>query len=145
MTGWYDTFLDGAIENFSGLNEQGHAEQILIAGPWTHVPWQRTSNGVDFGEAAAGAIDEIQVVFFRRWLLDHRDEAADDDPVRVFVIGEQRWRSFSTWPPPRAQPFSLHLVSDGRANSSGGTRRLTVEPKGASGGGGDVGSGRDRL
>jgi putative CocE/NonD family hydrolase len=128
VTGWYDTFLDGAIESFCGLNEQGGAEQILIAGPWTHVPWQRTSNGVDFGEAAAGAIDEVQVAFFRRWLLDQDDEAADDAPVRVFVMGEGRWRSFSTWPPPGAQTSSLHLGSDGRANSSGGTGRLTVDP-----------------
>jgi uncharacterized protein len=128
VTGWYDTFLDGAVENFSGLSGQGRAEQILIAGPWTHVPWQRTSNGVDFGEAAAGAIDEIQVAFFRRWLLDHHDETADEDPVRIFVMGEERWRSFSSWPPPRVEPFSLHLVSDGRANSSGGTGRLTVDP-----------------
>ena len=128
VTGWYDTFLDGAIENFCGLNEQARAEQILIAGPWTHVPWQRTSNGVDFGEEAGNHLDEAQVAFFRRWLLDHGDEADDDRPVRVFVMGERRWRSFSTWPPPRAEPLSLYLVSDGRANSSGGTGRLTLGP-----------------
>ena len=128
VTGWYDTFLDGAIENFCGLSEQPRAEQVLIAGPWTHVPWQRTSNGVDFGEEAGNHIDEMQVAFFRRWLLDHNDEAADDHPVRVFVMGERRWRSFATWPPPRAEPLSLYLVSDGRANSSGGTGRLTLGP-----------------
>ncbi len=128
VTGWYDTFLDGAIENFRGLDAQARAEQTLIAGPWTHVPWQRTSNGVDFGDAAASPIDEAQLAFFRRWLLDHGDEATEDRPVRVFVMGDRQWRSFSTWPPPFHQTLSLHLVSDGRANSSGGTGRLTEGP-----------------
>jgi putative CocE/NonD family hydrolase len=128
VTGWYDTFLDGAIENFHGLREEARAEQMLIAGPWMHVPWQRTSNGVDFGQAATSPVDEIQVAFFRRWLRDSRDDPGDDRPVRVFVMGEQQWRSFSSWPPPRLELLSMYLVSDGRANSSGGNGRLTMGP-----------------
>ena len=128
VTGWYDTFLEGAIENFSGLRRQERAEQLLVAGPWRHVPWQRTSNGVDFGPQAASPVDEAQVAFFRRWLTDAGEAPTASPPVRAFVMGENRWRSFEDWPPPDAGSLTLHLVSDGRANSSGGTGRLTPDP-----------------
>ena len=128
VTGWYDTFLEGAIENYCSLQREARAEQSLIAGPWRHVPWQRTSNGVDFGEAASSPVDEAQVTFFERWLNEHSDEPVDNRPVRAFVMGEDRWRSLASWPPPNSTSSTLHLVSDGRANSSGGTGRLVPGP-----------------
>ena len=53
----------------SRMSPGGPNRRILVpgsAGPWTHTPWQRTSNGFDFGEHAGSPIDEAQVEFFRR-------------------------------------------------------------------------------
>jgi uncharacterized protein len=42
--GWYDVFLNGAIENFVGMRRSGGSAvarqgQQLVIGPWIHLPW----------------------------------------------------------------------------------------------------------
>ena len=44
--GWYDAFLDGGIQNFTGMVAHGgtdlaRANQRLVIGPWDHVDWGR--------------------------------------------------------------------------------------------------------
>ena len=43
--GWYDLFLNGAIENFAGMRKHGGSKvardgQRLVIGPWVHLGWQ---------------------------------------------------------------------------------------------------------
>ncbi len=132
IAGWYDTFLEGTVANFVRMQEQGTAEQRLVIGPWLHMPWTQYVGASDFGEAARNFIDEEQLRFFRRHLIDEpgTPDVANppDPPVRVFLMGTDQWASFETWPPP-ARPMSLYLHSDGRANSLNGTGTLTeMEP-----------------
>src|SRR5207244_1880181 len=39
ITGWYDVFSQGSIENYRGLCATATADQMLVAGPWWHTPW----------------------------------------------------------------------------------------------------------
>jgi putative CocE/NonD family hydrolase len=39
--------------------------------------------------------------------------AAERAPVRLFVMGEERWRDFPSWPPPGHEPRRLHLQPGG--------------------------------
>jgi putative CocE/NonD family hydrolase len=37
-------------------------------------------------------------------------------PVRIFVMGADRWQDEQRWPPERAKPIRMYLASDGEAN-----------------------------
>jgi predicted acyl esterase len=46
VEGWYDAFLAGGIENFTGMvksagTPQARVNQRLVIGPWDHVDWGR--------------------------------------------------------------------------------------------------------
>lgn len=60
-----------------------------------------------------------QVAFFEHHLKgEPRDPRA---PVRLFVMGENRWRDEQEWPLARARATRWYLHSDGRAAGEGGT------------------------
>lgn len=124
--GWYDSFLTGTVDNYTALDQAGHARQRLIIGPWFHMPWSQHVKEVDFGWDGHNLVDDAQLAFFSRTLgLGRGDE--DAAPVELFVMGENRWSRFPCWPPAGVSR-SLFLSSDGRANSLSGTGRLSVEP-----------------
>jgi uncharacterized protein len=121
VAGWYDIFLEGTLDNYRALAAAGNASQSLLIGPWYHMPWMARVDGVDFGPEARNIVDEAQLRFFRRTLCDEPD---DGPAVRLFVMGENRWRSYADWPP-RDRELALFLRSDGRANSLNGNGRLS--------------------
>jgi putative CocE/NonD family hydrolase len=131
IAGWYDVFLEGALENFAGLREHAatadaRQHQKLVVGPWYHNPWHQRPGALDFGSAARSGIDALQVLWLDRHLRGERNQLADESPVALFVMGENRWRFAAAWPPSEARPETLFLRSNGRANSLNGTGRLTV-------------------
>ena len=68
IAGWYDIFLKGTIENYVGLKKASDKHQMLVIGPWYHMPWSQYVGEVDFGKDAMNNIDILQVRFFDRWL-----------------------------------------------------------------------------
>jgi putative CocE/NonD family hydrolase len=52
-------------------------------------------------------------------------------PVRLFVMGENRWRDEPEWPLARARPTPYFLGSDGGANTLQGDGRLAPSPAGS--------------
>tara|TARA_Y100001951_G_scaffold55305_1_gene43901 strand:- start:1924 stop:2712 length:789 start_codon:yes stop_codon:yes gene_type:complete len=70
---------------------------------------------------------------FEEHLLDWCDtqlkgkNPAVSAPVRVFVMGENRWQHENEWPLARSQFTSLFLTSDGNANSARGSGSLSFE------------------
>ena len=134
--GWYDVFLEGTLRNFRGLREQaGSVEarrrQRLVIGPWYHMPWTQQVGAVDFGPEAQNSIDDLQVRWFKQWLKGEDTGILDEPPVRLFVMGENRWRNEEEWPLARAVETAFHLHSDGRANSVSGNGTLAVPAPGA--------------
>ena len=132
--GWYDMFLTGAFENFTGMRERGgsdvaRANQRLIVGPWTHGNWSRHQPSseqlvVDFGPAADNCVNELQLAWFERWLKDQHDESEDAPPVQLFIMGENRWLAADDWPVPGTEYRELLLASSGSANTAEGDGRL---------------------
>ncbi|MFC4015277.1 CocE/NonD family hydrolase [Nonomuraea purpurea] len=45
--------------------------------------------------------------------LARGEEPAERAPVRLFVMGEEKWRDFPSWPPPGYEPQRFHLQPDG--------------------------------
>jgi len=131
--GWYDVFNNGAIENFTGMREQGGSEaarrgQRLVIGPWMHLPWDPQVGELDFGPEARNPIDRLQLRWFDHWLKGARNGVGSEPPVRVFVMGANEWRSASDWPIPGTRFTDYYLHSGGRANSAAGDGRLSRRP-----------------
>jgi len=103
VSGWYDLFLDGLLDDYTAQAQAGRQPRLVV-GPWHHMEYGYMS--IAFTEAL-------------RWYAAHlRDEplAAEVKPVRLYVMGANRWREFEQWPPP-SQPLRLHLHGSGAAKT----------------------------
>lgn len=128
LTGWYDTLLTGTLRNFTGLQmhagtEQARRYQRLVIGPWTHArPTLRSTKigAVDFGPDAGLDSQELMARWFAYWLQGGDRAIIEGAPVRIFVMGENRWRDEQEWPLSRARWTIYHLSSGGHANTGAG-------------------------
>jgi putative CocE/NonD family hydrolase len=131
--GWYDSFIEGTLTNYSVLANQAEHEpssvQRLVVGPWAHMPWSRNCGDCGFGSDADNHIDELQLAWFDHFLRG-RGDVRETPPVRLFVMGENRWRDADGWPPPNARTETWFLRSSGRALSVSGDGVLTHEGPG---------------
>ncbi|MEW2400795.1 CocE/NonD family hydrolase [Streptomyces sp. NPDC046862] len=98
--GWYDIFLPGQLRDHRVLQEAGRTPLRLTVGPWGH-----TSMGV--GPAAFGEALDFGLALCRG------EQPAERAPVRLYVMGQEKWRDFPSWPPPGYEPRRLHLQPDG--------------------------------
>ena len=98
-----------------------------MIGPYMHLPWNRKSADVDFGSEADNPIEDLQVAWFDHYLKGKDNGADKAPPVRVFVMGADRWRDADNWPIPGTQFTSYYLHSLGEANSSGGNGRMSTD------------------
>jgi putative CocE/NonD family hydrolase len=97
IAGWFDIFLPGQLRDYQALREAGR-EARLTVGPWTHTAPEVIGTAVreatEFG--LAHAKDE---------------QPAERAPVRLYVMGEDSWREFDSWPPVGYSPHRFHLQS----------------------------------
>lgn len=139
--GWYDIFLEGTIENFTGVRAKGATEAArtgskLVLGAWTHTtPPSAVSGAVDFGVMAGQAYTPISLDmdgdylrFFDLHLKGIDDGFSEEPPVKIFVMGEDVWRSEQEWPLARTTYVDYFLHSGGDANSSSGDGSLSTVP-----------------
>ena len=123
--GWYDVFVNGTLENFNGMREQGGSEvarqgQQLVVGPWQHLSWSETVGQIDFGPQAQNPIDQLQLRWFDFWLKGIPNGVDKDPKVRIFVMGANKWRSANEWPLPGTVYRKYYLHSLGGADNRSG-------------------------
>jgi putative CocE/NonD family hydrolase len=80
--------------------------------------------GVDYGPSSSAPIRQLQIDWFNEWLMGKKAPYDSDPPVKVFVMGANRWREAHQWPPEEAAPRQFFLESGGRANSLSGDGEL---------------------
>jgi putative CocE/NonD family hydrolase len=131
--GWYDSFIDGTLHNFSGVRADAASQQTklgqrLLVGPWHHIPTLTPLGPVDFGPGCETVIDRLQLRWFDLWLRDVDDGLVLEPRVRLFAMGANRWLDLDDWlPVTTVRRFYLH--SGGRANSREGDGQLSeVDP-----------------
>jgi putative CocE/NonD family hydrolase len=128
IAGWYDVFLSGTIKNFVELRRRARSDQEretqrLVVGPWFHIPWKPLIR--EAGDRASPLmVDDWQLAWFDQHLKS--GAAALDAPVTVYILGDNEWRTFDTWPPAASTPTPWYLQSGGRANSKFGDGVLTA-------------------
>ncbi|WP_406132185.1 CocE/NonD family hydrolase [Streptomyces sp. NBC_00989] len=99
--GWYHLFLPNQLRDFQTLRRTApDTPHRVTIGPWAH--WAMAMDGLATREAL-------------EWgLAVAKGEAPPERaPVRLFVMGEDRWRDFPAWPPPGYEPQRFHLQPGG--------------------------------
>ncbi len=131
ITGWWDRLV-GTVDNFSGITENG-PEQLrdkhrLVIGPWGHDATQYTGKigPVDYGPDAATTYADLIARWYDFDLKGIDNGLADEDPVQLWVLGQNRWRGEKEWPLARTEYTNFYLHSRGRANMVAGDGSLSL-------------------
>ncbi|MEX2564996.1 MAG: CocE/NonD family hydrolase [Cyclobacteriaceae bacterium] len=129
--GWFDVFLMGTINGYIGLKNKGGSAAArkgtkLLIGPWGHGP--STSYGdMDFGPDAFVDIFEEELKYYDHYLKGEKNGLKEEKPVKIFYMGENKWRSENDWPIPETNYKALYLQAETSANSLRGGGKLTFE------------------
>jgi hypothetical protein len=138
VSGWYDSYAGGTIQNFVELSKRKTSPIYLLMGPWTHGGNTRSYAGdVEFGPEAARA--DFPCEFHLRWFDRFLKgvEAAEEEPVRIFLMGTGdghkdengrlyhggRWITASSWPLPETTEVRYYFHGDGSLSKSPPTER----------------------
>jgi putative CocE/NonD family hydrolase len=122
--GWYDNYVESDLEAFQILRKSNPHVRIMI-GPWPHT-FNTPFAHVAFGSEAMVSLRPEQLKWFDRWVKNEPKEfpvKADGPPVRLFVMGINRWRNENEWPLARARNRKFYLSAHGA---------LTLAPDGHS-------------
>ena len=88
LGGWYDSYARNTCESYVALNRKKRSPQRLLMGPWTHAAYEVTYSGdLEFGVEAAINYNDLKLTWFDHYLKGLHTEAADQSPVRIFVMG----------------------------------------------------------
>lgn len=109
--GWYDNFVESDLAAHAALRRRSNVHRILI-GPWPHNMSLRF-DGVDFGADSAAPIRKLQLDWFDQWLKGEDAPLLSRPPVRIFIMGANRWREESQWPPAAVKVRPLYLAAGG--------------------------------
>ena len=133
--GWYDIFLRGTLDQYQAMavaaaprKDQYRSQRRpprLLVGPWTHSSFVSCQGQVDFGSDASGAdlggtggLNAEHLRWFDATLKGDDQGLAGVPPVRLFVMGENRWRGYDHYPVPGARVEDWHLHPSGALSRS---------------------------
>ncbi len=118
--GWYDIFLQGTIDNFNQMRQRGVPTKLLI-GPWTHSASSNPVGELNFGFGSQAAFidlrydfQSLQLRWFDHWLRGIDTGLLGEAPVKIFVMGANRWRDEAEFPLARAVEEDIFLRAEGR-------------------------------
>ena len=132
VSGWYDLCVQG-IDLYTTMvehaaTEEARQNQKLLVGPWTHDGIGASRAGdLDFGSEAETTFAHEASRWFDHWLKGRGSDVDEEPPVKLFVMGANRWRTEREWPLARSEVMKLFLRSGGNANSPAGEGRLARE------------------
>jgi len=134
ITGWYDNLVREMFRCFHGWKTQARTaaarkQTKLMVGPWTHSQIGGPVPGdITMGPDAIVDIPAEHLRWYDRRLKGIRNGLDEEAPIRLFVMGENRWRDEWEWPLARTEYRKFYLHSGGRANSMFGDGELSTSP-----------------
>ncbi|MDX1940731.1 MAG: CocE/NonD family hydrolase [Saprospiraceae bacterium] len=111
-----DTF--GAWYTYKAIEAQNPgADNRIVMGPWCHGCWSRDPGdflgNVNFtSKTGVYYRQEIELPFFNYYLKDKGKMELGE--ARIFVTGENTWKTFDTWPPIGAETKKLFFHPKGK-------------------------------
>ncbi|MBY0503236.1 MAG: CocE/NonD family hydrolase [Bryobacteraceae bacterium] len=128
--GWFDIFLPGTINGYTGLKAKGGQARMII-GAWGHGPSQKYGD-LDFGPDNNVHLADVEKRFFDHYLKGADNGIDREPPVRLFYMGVNRWKSEADWPIPGTQYTPWYLAANGRltpTKPAAGTTVYTYDPQ----------------
>ncbi|HEX4229172.1 MAG TPA: CocE/NonD family hydrolase [Bryobacteraceae bacterium] len=133
LTGWYDDLLHETIANFVNMRKYSRSEyarrwQKLLIGPWGHGIRTNPKYGdMDFGPQMLTDLGQLHLHWYDYHLKGIQDGLDSEAPIRIFVMGDNKWRDEQEWPLARARSERLFLGSNGHANTRMGDGTLSSQ------------------
>ncbi|WP_378731212.1 CocE/NonD family hydrolase [Nocardia brasiliensis] len=137
MQGWYDSFLAGGIENFTGMVDKGgtpeaRQNQRLVIGPWDHLGWGRPTSTIapeldQLGPVGNSPINELMLAWYDHFLKGVDNGVSGQPRVDYYVMGANRWKSAPSWPLPQTQWKTYYFSGDGENGGAGRTGKLVEQ------------------
>jgi len=134
ISGWYDDEQAGATMNYIGMTTKATSPELrrnqkLLMGPWPHAVNSTTHLGdIEFGPTAVIDLNLYELRWFDHWLKGIDTDIMQEPPVRIFVMGENKWHDEKEWPIARTKYVDYYLHSKGHANSLYGDGTLSPTP-----------------
>jgi len=116
--GWYDNYPAAVFTAYLGLRRHAPNARLrdshrVIIGPWPHG----VNPGSQLGELDYGPDATLENDSTQRWLTcilkDGTPEQFQAAPIRIFVMGINRWRDEMEWPLARTRFTDYFLRADG--------------------------------
>lgn len=136
---WYDVSTAPNLELYNHVRKTAAPEvadrQYAVIAPVLHCAYTRATENTVVGERSMGDArldyESLTYGWFDHFLKGENNRLLDTLPkVRYFTMGSNKWQTADTWPPADAEPMTLFLTSNGRANTSAGDGRLvTAQPR----------------
>jgi putative CocE/NonD family hydrolase len=124
--GWYDNFVESDLEAYAAIHRTSGVHRLMV-GPWPHDMRMKFS-GADYGPESTVPLRGLQLQWFDQWLKGRDTPLLSKPPVRIFVMGANRWREEREWPLARARVVPFYIESKGHANTLRGDGVLGPKP-----------------
>jgi putative CocE/NonD family hydrolase len=134
--GWFDIFLNGTINGFTGMRRTGGTEKArreskMIIGAWGHGPSQKFGD-VDFGPTANRDMFERELRWYNHYLKGEDNGIDREPPIEIFYMGANKWQHAQDWPLPGTK-FTPYYLSSGKTltaakPSAAATDKYTYDP-----------------
>ena len=123
--GWYDILLEGTINNYlrmtaPEIDPEIRSKQKLLIGPWVHSMGRRKVGELDFGEEAVFDSTPFRLRWFDNQLKGMDNGVLEEPPVKIFVMGINKWRFENEWPLSGTDYQNFYFHSKGKANTLNG-------------------------
>jgi putative CocE/NonD family hydrolase len=112
--GWFDIFLNGTINGFTGMRRNGgtdkaRRESKMTIGAWGHGA-SRKFGDVDFGPSANRDLYDRQLRWYNHYLKGEDNGIDREPPIEIFYMGINKWHHADDWPLPGTKFTPYYLA-----------------------------------
>ncbi|WP_242108267.1 CocE/NonD family hydrolase [Luteimonas aquatica] len=134
---WYDVSVSPNLAAYNWVRQNASKaiadQQYAVISPSLHCAYKRDTKDTEIGDLSVGDprldYDALVYGWFDHFLKGEDNGLLRKQPkVMYYVMGENKWRQSSTWPPKGAQTRTFHFSSGGQANTLYGDGKLTAQP-----------------
>jgi putative CocE/NonD family hydrolase len=112
MGGWYDNYPAATFRYYQMLRGMGATDEIrVVVNPCDHL--NKVVGDREFGPDAGKDEVGLAIGWLDYVIKGVDDGIRDEPPVRIFVMGVNKWRSENEWPLARTQFTNCYLHAEG--------------------------------